>query len=100
MPPDTAVTTSQAEVPNAPAPQIELAAAVDPQSGQTQSAQQPAAASKNLNNGSGQSASAPARQTGAISGTAMDVQDEVVPGATVTLVGAVPADRRQAVAND
>jgi hypothetical protein len=87
-------------IPEAPAPQIELAAAVDPQSGQTQTAQQPAAASENLNHGSGQSASAPTMQTGAISGTVMDVQDEIVPEATVALEGAVPADRRQAVSND
>jgi len=39
-------------------------------------------------------------QTGTISGTVMDVQDEIVPDATVALEGADPADRRQAVSND
>ena len=43
---------------------------------------------------------APAAQTGAISGTVMDVQDEVVPGAAVVLEGAASADRSQTVAND
>jgi hypothetical protein len=98
--PSPLLTTAAATVPDAPAPQIELAAAVDPQSGQTQTAQQPVAASENLNNGSGQSSSALTMQTGTISGTVMDVQDEIVPEATVALEGAVPADRRQAVTND
>ena len=99
----TAPTAVISAIPDAPEPQIELAAAnpyVDPQSGQTQKAQKPEASSENPNNGSGQSASTPASQTGTLSGTVMDVQDEIVPGATVALEGAVPADRRQAVAND
>ncbi len=93
-----------ATLPDAPAPQIELAAAanpsVDPQSEQAQSTQQQVAASENLNNGSGQSASAPATQKCTISGTATDAQDEIVPGATVVLEGALPDDRRQTAAND
>jgi hypothetical protein len=39
-------------------------------------------------------------QTCAISGTVVDIQDEIVPGAAVALEGAVPADRRQAVTDD
>ncbi len=85
---------------DAPAPQIELLAAVDPQSGQAQSAQQPATGSENLNNESGQSASVPAAQSGAISGTVTDVQDEIVPGATVVLEGALPADYRKIEADN
>lgn len=38
--------SSPAALPDAPAPQIELAAAVDPQSGQAQTVQQPAAVVK------------------------------------------------------
>ncbi len=91
--------SSPATLPDAPAPQIGLAAA-DPRSGQAQTVQQPAAGSENLNNGSGQSAAALATQTCTITGTITDVQDEIVPGATVALEGAVPADSRQAVAND
>jgi hypothetical protein len=41
-PPDTAATTSQAEIPDAPAPHIELAMAIEPQSGQAPSPQPPA----------------------------------------------------------
>jgi len=88
-----------AAVPDAPTPQIELAA-VDPQSGQAQNAQRPVAGSENPKNGSTQSASLPAAQTGTISGTATDAQDEIVPEATVVLDGASPADHRQTVAND
>jgi hypothetical protein len=84
-----------AVLPYAPSPQIELAAAADPQSGNTQSAPQPAAAGENPSHGSGQNASVPA-----ITGTVTDVQEEIVPGATVVLEGAVPADHRQIVAND
>ena len=89
-----------AVLPDAPFPQIELAAAADPQSGQAQTVQQPAAGSENLNHGSGQSATALATQTCTISGTITDEQDELVPGATVVLEGALPADRRQTAAND
>jgi len=39
---DTAANPSQAGIPDAPAPQIEVALAADPQSGQTQNPQQPA----------------------------------------------------------
>ncbi len=53
-----------------------------------------------MNNGSGQSAAALATQTCTITGTITDAQDEIVPGATVVLEGALPADRRQTVAND
>jgi hypothetical protein len=87
-------------VPDAPTPQIELSSAAGPQSGQTQSAQQPSAAGRNPNNGAGQSAPARAAHTGAISGTATDAQDEVVPDASVELEGPSPADHRQVVAND
>ena len=87
-------------IPDAPAPQIEPPAVVHPQSGQVQGAQQPATGSENSNNESGQSASIPAAQSGTISGTVMDVQDEIVPGATVVLEGAVPADYRKMVADD
>lgn len=93
-------TAAAAAVPDAPATQIELAAAINPQAGQTQTTQQSAAAGEYLNNVSGQSASAPVTQTCTMSGTVTDVQDEIVPGATVTLEGAVPADYRQTVAND
>jgi hypothetical protein len=41
-PPGTTANLSQAEIPDAPAPRIELALAVDPQSGQTQNTQPPA----------------------------------------------------------
>jgi hypothetical protein len=41
-PPGAVASTSQAEIPDAPAPQIEVALAADPQSGQTQNQQQPA----------------------------------------------------------
>ena len=78
-----------ATLPDAPAPHW-----------QAQSAQQPAAANQDPTNRSGESASTPATQTGAISGTATDVQDEVVPGAKVELEGSVPADHRQVVANN
>jgi Carboxypeptidase regulatory-like domain len=53
-----------------------------------------------LNNESGQGASVPAAQSGAINGTVMDVQDEIVPGATVVLEGALPADYRKIAADD
>ena len=69
-----------AVLPEAPAPQIEVSSLVQPQSGQ--------------------SASAPATQICTISGTATDVQNEIVPGATIMLEGALPDDRRQTVAND
>jgi hypothetical protein len=52
--PDTAANLSQAEIPDAPAPQIKLALAAEPQSGQAQNAQQPAAPAQNA---SGQSSS-------------------------------------------
>ena len=90
--------SSPAALPDAPAPQIELGHR-DSQSGK----RNPGTArrgSENLNNGSGQSAAALATQTCTITGTITDAQDEIVPGATVVLEGALPADRRQTVAND
>ncbi len=43
---------------------------------------------------------APEAQPASVSGTVVDVNDDIVPGATVVLEGAVPEDRRTAVAND
>jgi hypothetical protein len=40
------------------------------------------------------------RETGSMSGTVSDAYGDVVPGAVVTLEGSLPADHRQAVAND
>ncbi len=46
------------------------------------------------------SASVPAVQTGSIGGTVTDAQDDVVPGAEITLDGQGPGDSRKTVAND
>jgi len=59
-PPDTAAIPSQAEIPDAPTPQIEVALAADPQSGQTQNTQPPAPVTTPApapSNGSAQSSS-------------------------------------------
>ena len=40
------------------------------------------------------------QETGSMSGTVSDAYGDVVPGAVVTLEGSLPADHRQAVAND
>lgn len=84
-----AASPAAVEVPDAPTPQVELASLVtDPQSPQTNPATLP--------NAPGTSAS----PICIISGTVTDVQDEIVPGAVVTLDGVTPADHRQTVAND
>lgn len=48
----------------------------------------------------GQQVSAPAPQTVSIIGTVTDVQNDVLPGATVTLTGPAPADTKTTTAND
>lgn len=62
-PPDTAANSSGAEIPDAPAPQIEVALAADPQSGQAQNPQQPATDAP-AQNTSGQSSSPQPPATG------------------------------------
>jgi hypothetical protein len=47
-----------------------------------------------------QSAATPNPQTGTISGTAVDLNSDLIPGATVVVNGPAPADRRTAVATD
>ena len=54
-----------------------------------------------VNNGkTDPSTAAPGQQTGAISGTAIDLNGDLIPGATVVVDGPTPGDRRAAVAND
>jgi hypothetical protein len=120
--------TAVAELPAAPRPQHALAEAEplaqqDP-AGQNQSTQQaapnptpapsPAAqgssssqtpaqqpgAEKSQHEKAGQQIAAPGLQTGNISGTAIDVNGDLVPGATVVLDGPVLEDRRTILAND
>jgi hypothetical protein len=120
--------TAVAELPEAPRPQLALAEAEplaqqDP-AGQNQSTQQPAPnptpapspaaqgssssqtpaqqpdAEKSQHEKAGQQIAAPGLQTGNISGTVIDVNGDLVPGATVVLDGPVPEDRRTILAND
>ena len=48
----------------------------------------------------GKNANGPNAQTGTVSGTVTDTYGDVVPGATVALEGASPADRQSTTAND
>ena len=50
--------------------------------------------------GAAQQVAAPAPQPGSISGTVVDVNDDIVPGATVVLGSAAPAESRRVVAKD
>jgi hypothetical protein len=66
-PPGTAANSSQAEIPNAPAPQIEVALAIDPQAGQSQNPQPaagtaPASGSSTQSSSSSQSSAQPPTQ--------------------------------------
>jgi hypothetical protein len=89
--------------PEAPQPQFTRAAAkpVGPETpaGQTQgssssqaSAQQPGTETNKRDNAE--------PQQGSISGTVIDVNNDIIPGATVVLEGPVHGDRRTVVAND
>jgi len=48
----------------------------------------------------GQQVTAPEPQTGSIIGTVTDVQDDAVPGATITIDGATPSDHSTITSND
>ena len=47
-----------------------------------------------------QQVDAPEPQPGTISGTVVDVNNDIVPGATVALEGSIPEEHRVAIAND
>jgi hypothetical protein len=89
----TATPESPQILPDAPRPQFELAA-VDPQ-------ESPALADSNQNV-SAQAASSTASdlQTGNISGTTVDTNGDIIPGATVVLDGPTPKDHRTVTASN
>ncbi len=84
----------------APAPATLPAASPVHASQQAPAPQQPAAPPQNSGTELRQSTPAIAPQLGTINGTATDVQDEVIPGATVVLEGEDPDSRKQTTAND
>jgi hypothetical protein len=100
------VQSAVAELPDAPRPQFEVAstepldqqpAAQDSSSSQPP-AQQPKA--EKSQHKAEPSIVASGTQTGIISGTVIDVNDDIVPGSTVVLDGSLLTDRRTVVAND
>ncbi len=117
-----------AEPPKAPQPQFALASAepvgFETPDGQGQSTQQSALADHTAQDSAAQGSTnsqtparqpgteisqldkpeqkiaAPEPQPGSMSGTVIDVNDDIIPGATVVLESSVPGDRRTVVAND
>lgn len=93
-PPDTTANPSQAEIPNAPTPQVELALAVDPQSGQTQNPQPPATGTTPApasSNGSAQnSSSSQTQQPGAQQNQRVTGAQEVKEQEHQRVLGIVP----------
>ena len=100
--------TAVAELPEAPRPQLALAEAEplaqqDPAGQGSSSYHTPAQqsdAEKSQHEKAGQQIAAPGLQTGNISGTVIDVNGDLVPGATVVLDGPVLEDHRTILANE
>lgn len=90
------IVTAATELPEAPHPQIAVASTgsltQQTQAIESQSVQQSGTATSQTGNAE--------PQLGSISGTAMDVNDDIIPGATVVLEGSDHGDRRTAVADD